>query len=144
MKHKLVYILLFASLAGNAVEGGIPTARWFARVMRSDQPLPEPRGTLWNYVLAPDCEWRFDSLDHEIVLVDRRIDSLIRADASDSLFVEAALDRYADLYRQQYELMFQGLRTALRTTDAAVRRKTERRWRMQMGLERKPTSGPRR
>jgi hypothetical protein len=145
MRRRVIYWLLAASLAGNAVEGAVPLAREVGTLVRMDRQTGESRNAaLWNYVVDDDHQWQFDSLEHEQLLLDRRIDSLVKSGAPDSLELVALLDECAVLARGQYQVMHAALRVALGSPDSLARRKAERRWRQQMGLPRARASGQRR
>jgi hypothetical protein len=141
MKSKWLWILFWVSLAGNAVELGIPAWRLVNWWIHADPPSysyhnwwRNPARYYDNRVMMPEFQWTIDSLNHETLRLLYVQDSLTELPAYDSLAFEQNADSLARLDRQRHETVFRSCRAAMAQLSGAEREKVVRRWRAQMDI----------
>jgi hypothetical protein len=138
VKPRWLNILLAVSLAANAVEIAIP---WWQQLRRMRSKGPGHRYLRYKAarydlrVVTPEYQWVLDSLHHEHDRLGMKRQALTFDTPVDSSAVEQNLDSLEILDRQTYRLAFQSCQELIRSDDAKLRRRMEKRWRQQMDIE---------
>jgi hypothetical protein len=140
VRPKWLALVLWASLAGNAVELAIPAARLVRWWVRADPSLyessPWQRNPERHYdrVMLPEFEWTMDSLNHESLRLLYVQDSLVDLPQYESLGLAQNADSLERLDRQRLETTFRSCRAGMEQLEGVEREQMMRRWRAQMAL----------
>lgn len=138
MKPKWVLVLLIVSLVGNALELGLyARAKWQRqRYMQKSGEWVQKNAVQWNRrVVVPDFEPRMQALKLRQIRWRSELHWQDYQNPPDTAIDRTALDSVASITRQIYKLMYESRRALPAVADSNLRKRMERRWREQMGIE---------
>ncbi len=139
MKPKWVLVLLVVSLVGNAVELGLyARAKWKRNrdMQKFYAWVQSGAAGAWNpRVVVKEFEPRKKMLESRENRWSSELQWQDYQQSPDSAIDKAALDSIASITRQEYLLIYQSRRALPTVADSNLRKRMERRWREQMGIE---------
>ena len=139
MKPKWVMVLLVVSLVGNALELGLyARAKWQRqRYMQKFYAWVQSGAAgAWNpRVVVKEFEPRMKMLESRENRWSSELQWQDYQQSPDSSMDRQALESIASITRQEYLLIYQSRRALPTVADSNLRKRMERRWREQMGIE---------
>jgi hypothetical protein len=138
MKPKWAVVLLVVSLLGNSVELGLYARAEYLSRRQTDRfnhwvQTGAPQWHRWVVVDSFAPEMR--RLQNRVYRWQAELDWQDYQQPTDSATDRLALDSVASLTRQQYDLMYRSRQALPGVNDERLRRRMEKRWHVQMGLD---------
>jgi hypothetical protein len=137
MRRKLVYVLLAASLAGNAVELTVAVVSAWRRERQQTESTRRIQRTMRRLSLRPLLGLyprEQERLNRHFIIADTRSEMLGNSENPDPAAVQAVRDTLAQIKRETYWLIYRTGREIRHIADPDKRRPAERQWRMMMDL----------
>jgi hypothetical protein len=137
MRRRLVYLLLAASLAGNAVELTVVAVSAWRRERQQTESINGMRRSPGRRSLRPLLGLyprEQERLNRHLIIADERLLMLGNSENPDPAAVQAVHDTLAQVQRENYWLIYRTGREVRHIADPDKRRTAERQWRMMMDL----------
>jgi len=136
MRRRLVYLLLAASLAGNAVELTVVAVSAWRRERQQTESINRMRRP-WGRRMRPLLGLyprEQERLNRHFIIADTRSLMLGNSENPDPAAVQAVHDTLAQIKRETYWLIYRTGREIRHIADPDKRRPAERQWRRMMDL----------